>query len=257
MRRQNGWLPALLAGLVVPMLAPQALGQANARTDTRTGKDVVETVCASCHAAGKNGAPRIGDRKAWIPRMKRGLHELTFAAIRGHDGMPARGGRADLTDVEIHNAIAYMFNPVADASAASAAPAPSGASPGTREATVDGIRVNLGLISAEKMRAFPRGSVEASMHGGVPSGSGYHHITVRLSDAAKGTPIAGAQVEVEVSQAASGTQKVALEPMAINNAPTYGNYLRLASTAPAGYTVRIRRPGSKTLSEAKFGPQAD
>ena len=257
MRRQNGWLPALLVGLVVPVLAPQALGQVNARTDTRTGKDVVETVCFNCHGTGVNGAPRVGDREAWIPRMKRGLHELTFAAIRGHGGMPARGGRADLTDAEIHNAIAYMFNPVAEARSASGAPAPSGAAPGTREANVDGIRVNLGLMSAEKMRAFARGSVEASMHGGVPSGSGYHHITIRLSDAAKGTPIAGAQVEVEVTQAASGTQKVVLEPMAINNAPSYGNYLRLASTAPAGYTVRIRRPGSKTYVEAKFGPQAD
>ena len=252
---------ARIAGLAVALcealLAQQAQGQANARPELRTGKEVVETICAACHATGKLGAPKIGDRGEWIPRMKRGLHELTFAAIRGHGSMPPRGGRAELTDVEIHNAIAYMFNPVVDAPAASAAPPPSATVPGTRQATAGGIKVDLGLMSAEAMRAFARGSIEATMHGGVPSGSGYHHITILLTDAVKGTPIAGAQVEVEVTQAASGTQKVGLEPMAINNVPSYGNYVRLVSTAPAGYAVRIRRPGSKTLVEAKFGAQAD
>ncbi len=247
---------ALLAGLVLALLATQALGQVNARTEMRTGKAVVDEVCAACHATGKKGAPKIGNRDDWIPRMKRGLHALTLAAIRGHDGMPARGARADLTDTEIHNAIAYMFNPVVQPVVAAGA-APSVAAKNTRQVTASGIRFDLGLTTAESMRAYPKGSVEATMHGGPPSGSGYHHITILVVDAAKGTPIGGAQVEVEVTQATAATQKVVLEPMDLNNIPSYGNYVRLASTAPASYMVRVRRPGSSAQVEARFGAQSD
>ena len=140
MKSRIAWVTALLAGLA---LATQALGQANARMEMRTGKAVVDEVCAACHATGKKGAPKIGDRDAWVPRMKRGLHTLTLAAIRGHDGMPARGGRADLTDAEIHNAIAYMFNPVTPPAAA-AGTAPSVAARNTRQVTASGIRFDLG-----------------------------------------------------------------------------------------------------------------
>ena len=56
------------------------------------------------------GAPRIGDRAAWLPRGKNGINALTLAAIRGHDNMPARGGMAELTDTEFRGAVLYMFN---------------------------------------------------------------------------------------------------------------------------------------------------
>ena len=39
----------------------------------RSGKDVVEAVCIECHGTGANGAPRIGDPKAWAERSARGL----------------------------------------------------------------------------------------------------------------------------------------------------------------------------------------
>ena len=249
-------IAGLLAGLVAALFSQQAAAQVNARPDTRSGKEVVDTVCSACHATGKNGAPHIGNRDEWIPRMKRGLDALTAAAIKGHNGMPARGGQANLTDVEVHNAIAYMFNPVVQARAPVAA-ASAGPPVGTRRTVVRGVRFDLGLASADQMRTYPPGSTEATMHGGVPSGSGYHHINVSLADVEKGAAIAGAQVEVEVSQAASGTRKIVLEPMDLGGSASYGNYVRLASTAPAVYTVRIRRPGSSTWVEARFTPQAD
>jgi cytochrome c5 len=94
----------------------------------RTGQQVVQAQCVKCHETGLKGAPRIGDREAWIPRLKRGLDQAVRAAISGHGGMPPRGDKADLTDGEVSNAILYMYNP-------SAAPRiePSGAKqmPGT------------------------------------------------------------------------------------------------------------------------------
>lgn len=62
------------------------------------------------HETGKGGAPRIGERAAWTPRLKHGLDAAVRSAIQGHGGMPARGGVAELTDGEIRAAIVYMFN---------------------------------------------------------------------------------------------------------------------------------------------------
>ena len=76
----------------------------------RTGEQVVRMQCSKCHEAGVGGAPKLGDRAAWIPRVKQGLDTVVRSAINGHGGMPARGGMADLTDPEIRSAVIYMFN---------------------------------------------------------------------------------------------------------------------------------------------------
>ena len=76
----------------------------------RTGEEVVNLACAKCHATGERGAPKIGDSAAWTPRVAKGLATVTQAALKGHGGMPARAGMADLSDVEIKRAIEYMFN---------------------------------------------------------------------------------------------------------------------------------------------------
>lgn len=75
----------------------------------RSGEQVVKAKCVECHEAGKNGAPKIGDREAWVNRASRGLDVVVNSAIHGHGGMPARGGMADLTDPEVRAAVVYMF----------------------------------------------------------------------------------------------------------------------------------------------------
>jgi cytochrome c5 len=79
-------------------------------TAGRTGEQIVKSTCSECHATGKGGAPKIGDRQAWIPRVKPGFDVVVASAIKGHGGMPARGGKADLTDAEVRSAIIYMMN---------------------------------------------------------------------------------------------------------------------------------------------------
>ena len=96
--------------LMLAALTPLIAHAADVRP-TRSGKEVVDTVCTRCHATGEKGAPRIGDRDAWIPRLRRGLDTTVSSAINGHGAMPARGGLADLTDQEIKSAIVYMWNP--------------------------------------------------------------------------------------------------------------------------------------------------
>ena len=76
----------------------------------RTGKQVVDMQCSKCHKSGTGGAPKIGDRDAWIKRGSAGMDSLVRSSINGHGGMPARGGMADLTDSEIRGAVVYMFN---------------------------------------------------------------------------------------------------------------------------------------------------
>jgi cytochrome c5 len=87
----------------------EPIGAAGA--STRSGKQIVSAQCSQCHQEGKGGAPKIGDRAAWIPRLTHGFDAAVSSAIHGHGGMPARGGLPDLTDGEVRAAIAYMLNP--------------------------------------------------------------------------------------------------------------------------------------------------
>ena len=99
----------------------------------RTGQQVVAAACGKCHESGAGGAPKIGDRAAWIQRAKLGLNGVYQSALKGHAGMPARGGMADLSDAEVKRAVEYMMNsgagtPVVTAAApATAAAAPAAA----------------------------------------------------------------------------------------------------------------------------------
>jgi len=76
----------------------------------RSGEQIVRAQCSKCHEKGLEGAPKIGDREAWIPRLKSGFDQVVRSAINGHGAMPARGGIADVTDAEFRDAITYMFN---------------------------------------------------------------------------------------------------------------------------------------------------
>ena len=240
--------PFLLA--FAPVAAPADAGH-------RAGREIVATICSKCHEAGLNGAPKIGDRDAWIPRMKRGLPALSLSAIRGHGNMPPRGGHAELTDAEIGGAIVYMFDPGAEARAAARPPPPSAPARGTLTATVDGIEVHFGLVGAERLRSFPSGSSEARMHGGVPAGRGHYHVNVTLFDAASHAGLVGATVEVEVTQAGVATQRKDLETLAGQGAASYGQYVRLAPKVPPAFTVRIRPAASTHVAVARFTPMPE
>lgn len=121
----------------------------------------------------------------------------------------------------------------------------------------DGIEIRLGLMAGEKLRAYPRHSTEALMHGGIPKAGGHYHVGVSLFDVARQAPIADARVEVEVDEPGSGTVKKTLEPMSINDTASYGTYFRMGAHKPYRLIVRVRKAGYVTVTEATFKPWTD
>ncbi|MEP7057722.1 MAG: c-type cytochrome [Caldimonas sp.] len=66
-------------------------------------------VCQACHAAGVAGAPKVGDKAAWAPRIGQGVDALTASAIKGKGAMPPKGG-STASEADIKSVVAYMVN---------------------------------------------------------------------------------------------------------------------------------------------------
>jgi cytochrome c5 len=81
------------------------------------GKTVFESACRACHGTGIAGAPKVGDKAAWAPRIAQGVPTLEKHALGGFQAakacMPAKGGRADLPDDAVRAAVEYMVSQAA------------------------------------------------------------------------------------------------------------------------------------------------
>jgi cytochrome c5 len=75
----------------------------------KTGEEVFKAQCATCHAAGLAGAPKLGDAAVWGPRIKTGYETLLNSALKGKNAMGAQGG-GNFDDYEIARAVVYMAN---------------------------------------------------------------------------------------------------------------------------------------------------
>ena len=94
----------------VPVVAAASgTGATAAPTD---GKSAFDAACSACHGTGIAGAPRVGDKAAWAPRLAKGGATLEKHALEGFQGeagvMPAKGGRTDLPDDIVRQAVEYM-----------------------------------------------------------------------------------------------------------------------------------------------------
>ena len=100
-----------------------------AQAQEPSAKAIYDTSCAGCHGPGILGAPKLGDAAQWAPRAKGGIDALVKSAIAGTaKGMPPKGGRADLTPLQLRAVIAYMMAgalPAAAKPLAAAAPKPT------------------------------------------------------------------------------------------------------------------------------------
>ena len=212
----------------------------------RTSESIVRAQCATCHESGRDGAPKIGDQAAWIPRLKRGLDPLVASAVHGHGPMPSRGGLPDLSDAEIRGAIVYMFSygvPPA------APPAPAAAAD-PHHKVVSGTDIYLGMTRAESMRAA-YDNARSNDKPAIPSGKGYYHVNISLVDSKSQVPVTDAQVKVLVSDGmTSETHTLGL--LGANNTVSYGSFYRFSSGSAYNITAEIRRPGMAGTIEAKF-----
>ena len=102
----NRSVPALLGlSAALSLFAPPV-----AAGEPRSGAEVYALVCTTCHEAGVAGAPKRGDLRAWQPLVAEGQKALPREALKGVRGMPAKGGRSDLSEFEVRRAVAYLAN---------------------------------------------------------------------------------------------------------------------------------------------------
>lgn len=77
------------------------------------GEETYKAICSACHDTGIGGAPKAGDKAAWAPRVAQGKDLIYLHAIEGFQGkagmMPAKGGRADLTDDLVRQAVDHLL----------------------------------------------------------------------------------------------------------------------------------------------------
>ena len=95
--------------IVEPAVEPEPVATA------MSGPQVYNTACLACHGPGIGGAPIFGDSAAWAPRIAKGIESLNEHALNGFTDvgyMPPKGGRVDLSDPEILDAVAYMVDEV-------------------------------------------------------------------------------------------------------------------------------------------------
>ncbi len=140
----SAYAAAVVAARIAPV-ASDAVFDASAVVIPKTGQQVFEAQCTTCHTAGLLGAPKFGDAAAWAPRIAKGYDALVQSALHGKGNMPAQGG-GDFSDYEVGRAVVYMADkggakfdepkaPVAAASAASdAGPAAATAPPAAASA---------------------------------------------------------------------------------------------------------------------------
>ena len=93
-------------------LAPAQPAKPAAAAADLPGDQVYNSACVACHGQGLAGAPKMGDKAAWAPRIAQGMPTLYKHAIDGFQGkaglMPAKGARADLSDKSVSASVDYM-----------------------------------------------------------------------------------------------------------------------------------------------------
>lgn len=75
-----------------------------------SGKERYEASCGFCHDSGAAGAPKLGNKAAWAPRIAQGEDVLVKAAINGIGAMPAKGMCPTCSDAEIKGAVQYIIS---------------------------------------------------------------------------------------------------------------------------------------------------
>ena len=90
--------------------APPVADAAAASSGPKSGEEVYNASCMSCHGTGAAGAPKLGDTAAWAPRIAAGMDSLLANATNGLNAMPPKGLCMACSDAELQGAIEYMVS---------------------------------------------------------------------------------------------------------------------------------------------------
>lgn len=93
-----------IATLLVALPMALTAGAASAAD----GKTVYDQTCTACHKDGVAGAPKLGDKAAWAPRVAGGKDALVASVVKGKGAMPPKAGNAGLSEADIKAAIDFM-----------------------------------------------------------------------------------------------------------------------------------------------------
>jgi cytochrome c5 len=100
------------SALAIKTEVPAAAGSAAVAAMPKNGTEMFEQTCSACHGQGIAGAPKAGDKAAWAPRIAEGKAVLYEHALKGFQGktgvMPPKGGRMDVPDAVIKEAVDHM-----------------------------------------------------------------------------------------------------------------------------------------------------
>lgn len=79
-----------------------------ASSEPRSGEEIYNKSCASCHATGVAGAPIFADAAQWVDRIAKGMDTLYANSINGINAMPPKGLCMDCSDEELNATVDYM-----------------------------------------------------------------------------------------------------------------------------------------------------
>ncbi|NTW57423.1 MAG: cytochrome c5 family protein [Chlorobiaceae bacterium] len=103
-----------LSGAICALFICSISGNAMAAYNGAAGKTVYDANCGTCHNTGMMGAPKLGDKTGWAPRIATGVPALVAHSVNGYTGkkgmMPAKGGNPKLTATQVGDAVQYMVD---------------------------------------------------------------------------------------------------------------------------------------------------
>jgi cytochrome c5 len=95
---------------------PESPAIAAAPAAPSPGEKTYQGTCVMCHGNSAVGAPVLGNKADWEPRIAQGKDVLYLHALEGFSGqkgaMPARGGNPSLDDAAVKAAVDYMVGRV-------------------------------------------------------------------------------------------------------------------------------------------------
>ena len=131
-----------------------------------------------------------------------------------------------------------------------AQPASAGVVDGVR--TVDDLTIYLGVVPAAVTRRHAPEHPERTMHGGIER-PGLHdvHLMVAVFSRPTGQRVTDAVVTARLHGTGGNQRPVALRPMMINGAMTFGAYTSLGSDENLTISVDVTRPGRSPGTRTK------
>jgi len=90
--------------------AADMTADAGAAAAPKSGEQVYNSSCMACHSTGVAGAPKLGDKAAWAPRIAAGMDSLLANATNGLKAMPPKGTCMSCSSEELQAAVEYMVD---------------------------------------------------------------------------------------------------------------------------------------------------